>query len=205
MCGRYLIGDGDSAGELGVILREANKRYENDPERPAAKTGEIFPGDAVPVLALERGRVAAGLMHWGFPKRDGRGLIINARAETAHERPMFARCLESRRCIIPSSGFFEWKHVDGRAKKDKYFITLPDQPVLYMAGLYSRVQDASGKSYVAFVILTTQANGSIAGLHDRMPVMLRDEAQREAWLRDYTAAREMLMLPDTAVYQQQRV
>jgi putative SOS response-associated peptidase YedK len=128
-------------------------------------------------------------------------VLINARAETAHERPMFSKCLETRRCIVPSTGFYEWKHVGGKSGKEKYLIREGGRPVLYMAGLYNRVQDAAGNPYVAYVILTTAANGSIAPLHDRMPVVLHDDEQRMAWLREYGAAREILTTPDTTDFE----
>lgn len=70
------------------------------------------------------------LLAWGFPRFDKKGVVINARAETAPDKPMFRKCLEQRRCVIPSTGFYEWA-----ADKTKYRFRLPGEDALYMAGL----------------------------------------------------------------------
>lgn len=77
------------------------------------------------------------------------------------------------RCVIPSSGFFEWSH---SGLKTKYRFNLPDSPILFMAGLY---QDFGGE--LRFVIITTSANDSMIEVHNRMPVVLQG-AERDTWL-----------------------
>ena len=86
---------------------------------------------------------------------------------------MFRRSLTTMRCVIPSSGFFEWSHT---GPKIKYQFNLPDSPTLFMAGLY---QDFGEER--RFVIITTSANDSMIEVHNRMPVVLQ-EAERNAWL-----------------------
>ena len=98
MCGRYLI-EVEVYADIGTIL--ANIAAESSLAR-----GEVFPTNIAPVITLD-GAVAA---KWGFPKWKGAGVIINARAETALEKNMFRKPLLERRCVIPSSGFFEWDH-----------------------------------------------------------------------------------------------
>lgn len=126
------------------------------------KTGEVFPTNDIAVLAQE-----PRVMQWGYPSYKGSRTIINARSETAHERPMFRKSLTERRCIIPTTGFFEWGTVEGNAKKQKYQFNLPDTTELYLAGLWN---DFSGVDKC--VILTTAANASMNGIHNRMPVVL---------------------------------
>jgi putative SOS response-associated peptidase YedK len=104
---------------------------------------------------------------------------------------MFRSSLERRRCVIPSTGFYEWKHEGGKQKKDKYLLTLPGEKMLYMAGFYGAFKDGLGKPYEGFVILTAQANDSIAKLHDRMPVIL-SASLRELWLGDTGMAGEII-------------
>ncbi len=120
-------------------------------------------------------------MMWGFRRWDGGGVVINARAETAAQKQMFRASLFTRRLVVPSTGFFEWRRVDGRKQKEKYWVRLPGENMLYMAGLYRYYSDADGTPKPRFVILTTGANEDISVLHDRMPVILGAD-ERKAWL-----------------------
>ena len=98
------------------------------------------------------------------------------------EKPMFRDCMVSRRCIVPSTGFYEWDE-----KKRKYFIRRPGTKALYMAGVYSFFQDKLSN----FVILTTNANESMQVIHDRMPILLPKE-ELEDWLFDDAYAKKLL-------------
>ena len=174
MCGRYQLNEDADEPEIQEIIEEVQRKSE------AFKTGEIFPTDKVPILT---GEFIPEAVTWGFPGFRGKSVIINARAETVPEKAMFRVCLRSGRCVIPSTGFFEWSH-DG--KKTKYRFNLPGTGVLYMAGLYR-----SYESENRFVILTTAANRSMEEVHSRMPVVLnRDGMQR--WMTDETAALSLL-------------
>jgi putative SOS response-associated peptidase YedK len=204
MCGRYTVFTEDEVIEMREIINEVNQRYINTPEHAAMKTGEIFPTNIVPVLAGAQDGLEVQLMAWGFPKWEGEGVIINARAETAMDKPMFRNSLERRRCVIPSTGFYEWKHADGKKKKDKYLITLPGQGMLYMAGFYNTFQDRQGKPYIGFVILTAAANESIAPLHDRMPVILSED-QRGQWANNLGGAMDILASQNTEEFEIRQV
>jgi putative SOS response-associated peptidase YedK len=177
VCGRYVLFADPDLQEIREILEQVQRKNE------AFKTGEIFPTDRAPILLRERNTITAEAVGWGFPHFRNKGVIINARAETAPQKPMFRACLTDRRCVIPSTGFYEWTH-DG--KKTKYRFNLPDTEVLYMAGLYNEFQGER-----RFVILTTAANRSMEGVHSRMPVVL-DEQAKLRWLEDAQSASELL-------------
>ena len=163
--------------EIREIIEEVQK---NNPE---IKTGEIFPTNSAPILMLNGNKLMPEAVKWGFPDFRGKGVIINARAETAPEKPMFRRSLEGKRCIIPSCGFYEWSH---SGPKSKYQFNLPESGVLYMAGLYN---EYNGER--RFTILTTAANKSIAGIHNRMPVVLT-RPEMDQWIDSYQGALDIL-------------
>ena len=174
MCGRYLFTlEGDET--LRAIGWEIFRRYGEAAWTP----GEIFPGSSAPILIAEGRSIRAELFSWGFPLE--KSLLINARAETAAEKPMFRESVAARRCVIPATGFFEW---DG--EKRKFLFTFPDNTALYMAGLYT---ERDGKR--RYCILTTQANDSIREVHHRMPLVLSPR-QMGAWLFQPERSKEIL-------------
>ena len=180
MCGRYQLFTEGDIEEIKNIIDALNRKY-SEADRSAMKTDEIFPTNTTPILTKgERSGMSVTLQKWGFPKWDGKGVIINAMSETASSKPMFRTSVLERRCIVPSTGFYEWRH-EGKKTIEKYIINLPDEPVLYMAGIYDTFKDDNGIPSVRFVILTTAANGSISHIHDRMPVIVRRD-ERAAWL-----------------------
>lgn len=179
MCGRYIIFSETEMQDIRDIIEEVQRKTNG-----GVKTGEIFPTDKAPVLIQQQGNITPEAVRWGFPGFNGKGVIINARAETVQEKPMFRRSLLTKRCVIPSTGFYEWSH-DG--KKQKYQFNLPGTPSLYMAGLYSEFEGQQ-----CFVILTTEANNSMAEIHNRMPVIL-DHSNMNRWLLDTQAAIDILV------------
>ncbi|WP_085833486.1 SOS response-associated peptidase [Clostridium merdae] len=177
MCGRYVLFSDPEMAEIREIIEEVQRKHQE------IKTGEIFPTNKVPVLIQEDGKITPEAVKWGFPNIHNKGTVINARAETAPEKPMFRRSLETKRCIIPSCGFFEWSH---SGTKTKYQFNLPEKEALYMAGLYN---DFNGER--RFTILTTAANQSIADIHNRMPVVLT-HIEIDQWLESYQGALDIL-------------
>ena len=170
MCGRYTLETGEDFQEFMNIVKEVEHNLA--PGTPPVAFGEIYPTNFAPVLT-PMNQVAAPMMAvWGFPQFQRSGVIINARAETAAVKPLFRQSLLQSRCIIPSTGFFEW---DKRTKQ-KYRFNLPDTGLLYMAGLV-RVFDGQSR----FVVLTTAANESMQDIHDRMPVVLK-KGELHDWL-----------------------
>ena len=136
------------------------------------QTGEIKPTHVVPAVS------GSGLspMQWGFPRYDGKGIIINARSETAAVKPMFAAPFAQHRCLLPASYYFEWRQEDN--KKIKYRLFSPALPILYLAGI---ARAGNEGELPRFVILTRPAAAGITFVHDRMPLIVPREAQ-DAWL-----------------------
>lgn len=104
---------------------------------------------------------------------------INARSETAHEKPAFRRAWDDRPCLVLSSGFYEWQD-HGRGPKTPYRIHREDDTAFAMAGLWEERTDGDTTAR-SVTILTTGANELMAPIHDRMPVILPERAERE-WL-----------------------
>lgn len=177
MCGRFVLFSNPELAEIRQIIEEVQRK------NPEIKTGEIFPTNAVPVLLQEDGKLTPEAVKWGYPNFRSKGVVINARAETAPEKPMFRKSLEAKRCIIPSCGFYEWSH---SGIKTKYKFNLPEEEALYMAGLYN---DFNGER--RFTILTTAANQSIVDIHNRMPVVLT-HTEIDQWLESYHDALDIL-------------
>lgn len=203
MCGRYVLEDFE---ELSERLIHVPLRYEFRP-RP---TFNAAPTETLPVVVEEDEGWTVRGMHWGLiprwtkPGERPKTMPINARAETVAEKSMFRGLLRQRRCLVPISGFYEWKRTGGA--KQPYFIHSRDEPGLLLAGLYDEAPgpvgdgDEPGESLQSFTIITTAANERVAPLHDRMPVML-DTGAATDWLdRDETdpAALERLLAPIAA-------
>ncbi len=196
MCGRYLVSMEDEIVEMREIFNEINERYKDSLELGLMKTGEIFPTETAPVLIPDRRKQSAVLMKWGFPKYNGKGVIINARAESASEKGMFLESLKKHRCVIPASGFYEWRTEDG--KKTKYLFR-PPEGIAYLSGLY-KIFSFDNKTCPAYVILTTKANSSLEDYHDRMPLVL-DANNVSTWLYDTKSAFELIKSPCKATFE----
>jgi len=175
--------------------------------KPVRNSGEVRPTDVVPVLAPDKtGEPAVFAMKWGFtmelPKTSAMGnkgiLLVNARVETADSKPSFRDLWTKRRCIIPCSYYFEWKHYKDKSTgktvtKEKYMIQPTGADITYLAGLY-RIENG----YPVFVVLTTAPTPVLSEIHDRMPVLLPEEHINE-WIRPKTNPSEILsyMIKDT--------
>jgi len=173
MCGRYYIAiDEDELREIGDEAEAIVASIPTLPEPIAVKTqGEIFPTDVVPV---KTGKNRIVPMKWGFISFDKK-TIINARSETALQKPTFKKPMLENRCLIPASGYYEWRR--GEEKKIKYQFYAPGRPV-YFAGCYRREK---GSPLCHFVILTRQAVNGLEKFHDRMPVIIPKELFND-WL-----------------------
>jgi putative SOS response-associated peptidase YedK len=182
MCGRYTLATPDPAAirdrfPIGEAV-EVRRRF------------NVAPGDDVLAVTTDRaGEPRGELLRWGlvpsWAKTLDTGLkMINARVETASERPAFRRAFERFRCLIVADGFYEWRRGDGgtRAPKRPFHITRADGGLFAFAGLWSTWHGSGDEVLRTCTILTTAANPAIAALHDRMPVILDPENERE-WLQ----------------------
>lgn len=175
MCGRY--GFSMDEEEIRRIVREVEQNGAR------VKTGEIFPGDTVPILIAAKESPKLIPAVWGFKSPWKKGLIINARAETARQKPLFRGLLCGQRCLAPSSGFYEWTRDQAHTR---CLCRQPEEPLTWMAGLYT--WDGENPR---FTILTTAANFSIAPIHHRMPLVIPSRMERQ-WLYDPLEAVSLL-------------
>ena len=170
MCGRYRFDDGRDDIELKGIIEALNRREDGVDIKTE---GELRPTDVAPVLANSRRLEPVYFgMQWGYTLPDGRR-IINARSETAAQKPLFRDGFRQRRCAVPAVNYYEWRHSGPRTK---YVIRPADGGLFFMAGIYRLEADRP-----VFAILTRAPSEDVAFIHDRMPVIL-PRASVSAWL-----------------------
>lgn len=160
MCGRFTLTTPAElvAEAFGLeTVPDLEARYNIAPSQPVAV-----------VRSRPGGGRSLSLMPWGVPG-PGRGLLINARAESAASRPAFAEAFRQRRCLIPADGFYEWVASPEGPRRPYHFRRKDRRPFAF-AGLWMPVQ-----SEEACTILTTVPNELVRSIHDRMPVMLSPE------------------------------
>lgn len=150
----------------------------------------IAPGSTIVAIRDGVDGRAGSLMRWGFVPawaKDPAALpmLHNARSETVAEKPMFRQAFKRRRCLIPASGFFEWKVVPGQKPKQPFYISLRNGEPMALAGLWEHGTLADGTSADTCTILTTEANAMLAPIHHRMPLILDSEGW-DAWLQGET-------------------
>ena len=179
MCGRFLFSSEEN-DEIRDIVNDVQRRFKRD-ELNFVMAGDVHPTAASPVLVANDKRIVTEIQRWGLPRPQGSGCVINARAETALERPMFRSSVLERRCVIVANAFYEWDKA-----KYQYIFRPLNGGCLYMAGLFDHVEGIN-----CFVILTTAANASMQSIHDRMPLILQRNQVRP-WLTEQETAVQML-------------
>lgn len=168
MCGRFYVSE-ETAKEIEKIIWNVDLRMQR------MHFGDIYPSQRAGILSGESAELKLEDMQWGFPQYQRKGLLINARAETALEKKTFHDSVLKRRCVIPARHFYEWD-----TSKNKVSFFREDSPILYMAGFYNWFEEET-----RFIILTTQANASVSPVHNRMPLVL-EENELEIWVYDDT-------------------
>jgi putative SOS response-associated peptidase YedK len=146
----------------------------------------VAPGQSIATISLsgeDRGSILSprrwGLVpSWAKDEKIGNRLI-NARAETASEKPSFRAALRRRRCLVPADGFYEWAGTTG--SKQPYFIGLEGRAPFAFAGLWERWTDPKGETLESCTLLTTDATEQLSELHDRMPVIV-DPVDYRLWM-----------------------
>lgn len=197
MCGRYA--STRSPQDLAQLFRvtDWNPRETLDPSWNVAPTDDVWavlerPPREGGDLTRQLRRVRWGLVP-SWAKNPGAGAkMINARAETVHEKPAFRRAFAKRRCLLPADGFYEWQQVKAtekaKAYKQPYFITPEDGQVMAMAGLYEfwrdpEIADADDPAawWTTCTIITTEARDAAGRIHPRMPLAITPD-HYDAWL-----------------------
>ncbi|MBW0008636.1 MAG: SOS response-associated peptidase, partial [Pseudonocardiales bacterium] len=215
MCGRYA--STRSPATLAVELDAVDETdgaapgaaYNVAPTTPVLSVVTRHPRGPKGVPDPDRTVRSIRVMRWGlvphWAKDPGVGSrLINARAESAAGKPAFRDAVARRRCLLPADGWYEWRPAADRAghpvratHKQPFFITPADGSGLAMAGLWSiwRSPDATAPPLVTCAVLTTDAVGPLAEIHNRMPLILPAQAWR-AWLDpDCDDPRELLTQP----------
>lgn len=176
MCGRYALTA--TPEEVQALFGYLNG--EHFPPRY-----NIAPTQPVAIVRLDAGTRRLALVRWGLVPawvKDPRNfaLLINARAESAAAKPAFRAAMRYRRCLFPASGFYEWRHGPGKVKQP-YWIRPRDGSLVAFAGLWETWLDRDGGEIDTACILTTDANETVAVIHDRMPVVIAP-ADFDRWL-----------------------
>lgn len=175
MCGRY----SRATRKEDLLRRFRIERVETDLFGPRYN---IAPSQESLVVVLEEGQRVMKAMRWGLVPswaKDPSPGPINARSETLSQKPMFRGLLKGKRCLVPADGFYEWKKAPGQKAKIPYRITLKGGKPFVFAGLWD-----AWKGLSTFVILTAAPNRVVAGIHDRMPVILLGEKEQDRWLKE---------------------
>ena len=173
MCGRFFfLSSGPAIADLFQLagVPDLAPRYNVAPTQPVAA-----------VRVADAGRELVNL-RWGLIapwSKEGKPAPINARSETAADKPAVRHAFRKRRCLIPADGFYEWKAAGGK-KKQPFCIRMVDDRPFAFAGLLERWEGPSGP-VESCTILTTDANELVRPVHDRMPCIL-DCPQFDQWL-----------------------
>ena len=170
MCGRYDLSENPAAIKAKFAVPSV-------PDfNPSA---DVRPTEVNPIIRLNRARDAreCALARWGLVPSWAKDLTfgtrtINARAESLETAPAFRSAYGARRCLVPASGFYEWSGPKGH--RIKWRIVLKDEPLFALAGLWEWWKDRGGEAPAvhSYTIVTTDANASLAHIHDRMPVII---------------------------------
>jgi len=178
MCGRYA--STRSAADLAALFEAVDETDDG-----LVADYNIAPTDPAPIIRTST-RTADRVLtvaRWGLvpawsKDASGAARMINARAETVAESRAFGKSFAERRCLVPADGWYEWRRLGGKAKQP-YFMTRPES--LALGGIWSTWTTAEGVRLFTFSILTIAAEGELALVHDRMPLVL-EPSQWGAWL-----------------------
>jgi putative SOS response-associated peptidase YedK len=222
MCGRYA--STKSAADIAEEFRAVDATgdaapgadYNVAPTKPVLAVVQRHPRDADGTADSSRTERSVRVLRWGLvpswakdPSVGSR--MINARAETAATKPAFRKALAARRCLLPADGWYEWRRAatgsgantkSGAAGKQPFFITgsANGKPggSLALAGVWEFWRPADGgEPLITAAVLTTEAVGPLAEIHDRMPLLLAP-ADWAAWLDPDAAPPVDLLAPPSA-------
>ncbi len=194
---------------FSVALTKKAKQYRNRLLKKLSQTNAFesnyfisaFTYPKHPVVASENPEEIE-LFNWGLipgltkSKSDAlklRQYNLNAKSETVFEKPSFKKAIQNKRCLVPVSGFYEWRSYCG--KKYPYFISLKEEEIFMLGGIYDTwVDKETGEIFNTFSILTTEANPMMSVIHNtklRMPVIFSPEKELE-WLNNSLTQEEII-------------
>jgi putative SOS response-associated peptidase YedK len=191
MCGRFY---------LDVIAEELMEQFGLSTATQLSAHYNIAPSQQIAAIISTDANRELVWLHWGLIPSWAKDKkfayrTVNARAETVESKPSFRAAFKYRRCLIPASGFYEWKSTS--QGKQPYCITSDDSKPFAFAGLYEHWEGTEGEKIDSCTIIVTEAKGEIATIHDRMPVILSPD-NYDAWLDEGTkdpAILKPLLLP----------
>lgn len=190
MCGRYadFLADQDLADAFSLAL-------DADDARLLPPSFNVAPTQLVRIIRTPQGAATLDVARWGLvpswakdPAIGSR--MINARVETVAQKPSFRTAFSQRRCVVPASGYFEWQ-TDASGKRP-FYIHPADGAPLAFAGLLEAWRATGDDAWlITCAIVTTAARGQMQQIHDRQPVMMREDAWR-TWLNPAAAKEDLL-------------
>lgn len=189
MCGRFA---------LKAPPAELVARFGLDECAEFSPRYNISPGTDIPVIRQSpEGKRVLRLLHWGLVPRWAKDPSIgarlnNARGESVADKPSFREAYKRRRCLVPASGFYEWK-AEGKIKQP-FYITLKSGQTMAMAGLWESWTAPDGSILRMVCIVTTVPNNVMVPTHDRMPLIINPEHWQD-WLAAPVEKIEMLVAP----------
>jgi putative SOS response-associated peptidase YedK len=190
MCARYC---------LRFTASELRQLFQWDSLLEWYKEFNLAPTREVLVLREVENGLQPTIMTWGlkpFWLQPGRPGFINAKLETASEKPAFRDAVRTRRCIFLADGFFEWATLES-GRKQPYLFSVCNEPVFGLAGIYEDPPRQASGGIPSAAILTTSPNELVGQIHDRMPVILRRDCFEE-WLNpDQDASAFLAPFPET--------
>ncbi len=193
MCGRFT--QHHYRADIVTRLEVQKVLFDTEPRYNIASTQAVA---VVVTEATTKERVLDGFQ-WGlvpsWAKDPAIGnKMINARSETVAEKPAFKRALQHRRCIVPADGFYEWERTgaDGKVRIPHHF-RRKDGALFGFAGLWEKWDSPDGSPLLSFTLITTQANGIVVPIHDRMPVILQTPEDEALWLDDTLHETDLLV------------
>ncbi len=195
MCGRFVQAQdpAEYAEHFGAALALSES---------LTPSWNVAPTDQVYAVAEHEGDRLLGAFRWGlipwFAKDKKIGARhINARAESVHSKPSFKDSFVNRRCLIPADGFYEWERMETGGKLPHYLFRRDGSP-LALAGLWASWSDEQGERITSCTVITTTPNDLVAPIHNRMPVVLTEDAWTR-WLDSDFGDVEVLRLMMTSL------